>query len=319
MALLVNDMTQNFSTTSLVILAAGRGSRFGGAKQFHSFGRLNKTLMLYNICHAIDNGCQHVVFITQANHQAQLIEKVINHLPDNIENNIVFQENSDLPSECKIAPTRKKPLGTAHALWCAREVLSGNFCVINADDYYGKQAFNLVSTLTQSDSPAMIAYQLIKTLSDYGGVNRGICQLANTHELLTLTECENIRQEGKNIYGETIHHPKQTLAENTLVSMNFWYFDQQIFPILRQLLLNTFDAKELPPAQSNEKECYLPDAIALLNTQSAKPTKVLTSHDEWFGVTYAADSENVNSKLSELADKGWFASLSENQIIKNKS
>ena len=310
---------KNLSETSLVILAAGRGSRFGGAKQFHPFGQLNKTLMSYNICHAIDNGCRHVVFITQANHKDQLIEKVITHLPENIKYSIVFQDNSDLPSECKIASTREKPLGTAHALWCARQVIPGNFCVINADDYYGKQAFKLVSTINNNSSSAMVAYQLKKTLSEFGGVNRGICQLSNNNELLALTECENIRQEGKNIYGETLHNPKQSLTENTLVSMNFWYFDQQIFAILHQLLLNTFSAAQFEQTQSNEKECYLPDAIALLKTLGAKPTKVLTSHDEWFGVTYAADSENVNSKLSELTDKGWFESLSETKIIKNKS
>ncbi|MDO6444690.1 sugar phosphate nucleotidyltransferase [Colwellia sp. 1_MG-2023] len=303
---------KNLSETSLVILAAGRGSRFGGAKQFHAFGQLNKTLMSYNICHAIDKGCQHIVFITQAKHKEELIEKVINHLPKKVRYNIVFQENDDLPSECKIPRTRKKPLGTAHALWCARQVIPGNFCVINADDYYGKQAFELVTTINH-ESSAMVAYQLKKTLSDFGGVNRGICQLSNDNELFALTECENIHQDGSAIYGETLLNPKLSLTDNTLVSMNFWYFDQQIFPILRQLLLNTFAAKQCDQAQSDEKECYLPDVIALLTTESAKPTKVLTSQDEWFGVTYAADSENVNNKLSELTNKGWFKSLTENK------
>ncbi|MDG1750840.1 MAG: sugar phosphate nucleotidyltransferase [Thalassotalea sp.] len=303
----------NSKVETLVILAAGRGSRFGGAKQFHPFGRLKKTLMEYNICHAIKNGFKEVVFITQQIHGEQLISQVINHLPTQITSSIVFQNITDLPEGCFLADSREKPLGTAHALWCARDAIKGNFVVINADDYYGQQAFALISAIPENYSSAIVAYQLTKTLSENGGVNRGICQLSENNELLALSECENIQQVDHKIRGELSSITDDIeLNENTLVSMNFWYFNQQIFPLLKQLLLNTFKSDSIQLDSADKKECYLPDVIALLNNNGEHPTKVLTSHDAWFGVTYAADSDNVNNKLTGLADRGLFSALSQN-------
>ena len=305
----------NSKVETLVILAAGRGSRFGGVKQFHPFGRLKKTLMECNICHAIENGFNKIVFITQQAYQAELKEKVINHLPDSIEYEIVFQQFTDLPQGCSLAKSREKPLGTAHALWCARDAIAGHFVVINADDYYGRQAFKLITTEAENYLSAIVAYQLKQTLSENGGVNRGICQLSENIELLELTECEDIQRVGNKISGKISNVIDKDINEDTLVSMNFWYFAPQIFPLLKQLLLNTFTAEDhqletlsdISNGNADEKECYLPDVIALLNKDGTHPTKVLTSHDAWFGVTYAADSGNVNNKLTELTNRGLFS------------
>jgi choline kinase len=318
----------NSKIETLVILAAGRGSRFGGAKQFHPFGKLNKTLMEYNICHANENGFKKVVFITQHAYEEILITKVINHLPTQIESSIVFQNITDLPEECFLTESREKPLGTAHALWCARDAIKSNFVVINADDYYGQHAFKVISAIPKKYSSGIVAYQLAKTLSENGGVNRGICHITENDELLSLAECENIQRVGNKIRGKlsNIHDDaklnesnERNIDENTLVSMNFWYFNLQIFPLLKQLLINTFKSNSIQLENIDKKECYLPDVITLLNSNSEYPTKVLTSHDAWFGVTYAADSDNVNNKLTELANRGLFSALSHNQKVENKS
>jgi UTP-glucose-1-phosphate uridylyltransferase len=315
---------ENTALETLVILAAGRGSRFGGAKQFHSFGQLKKTLMEYNICHAIEHGFKKIVFITQQEYEETLFTQVISHLPAQIECKVVFQTVTDIPKGCNLAKFREKPLGTAHALWCARSAIDSRFVVINADDYYGKEAFALVSTMSESYSSALVAYQLAKTLSENGGVNRGICHLSNNNELLKLTEYEDIQRVENRIKGKSGNITNQDIDENTLVSMNFWYFNPQIFPLLTQLLLTTFKPYILQQdsfifEKTTEKECYLPDVIALLNSNSKYTTKVLTSHDAWFGVTYAADSDNVNNKLTELANRGLFSALSHRKQVENKS
>jgi UTP-glucose-1-phosphate uridylyltransferase len=306
---------RNQSVKTLVILAAGRGSRFGGPKQLHQFGILNKTLMEYNICHAIDNGFKKIVFITQKAFEVQLTKQVINKLPSNIQSHLVFQNISDRPKECIISPSRTKPLGTAHALWCARNVIDEGFVVINADDYYGKLAFELITEESENYPLAIVAYQLKQTLSKYGGVNRGICKLTQNNELIDLTEVEDInRINHQKITGKLDNSTYQSFEASCLVSMNFWYFNQQIFLLLKQLLINTFHSME-----TNENECYLPDVIAVSQRNNQQRAKVLASHDVWFGVTYAADSAYVNQKLTELTNKGLFTSLTKNIKSKIKS
>ena len=297
----------NNTIKTLVILAAGRGSRFGGAKQFAQFGTLKKSLMEYNIYHAIEAGFTHIIFITHQQYQVQLTEQVIKNLPENMSHNVVFQCLKRLPKGCNISPLRTKPLGTAHALWCAKEVINDPFIVINADDYYGEHAFQLVRNIAIHSS-AMVAYRLVKTLSEHGGVNRGLCQLSAESSLNNITEITNIKRTPTHeIVGTFPNNSLKALAEESLISMNFWCLNEHIFPVLTELLLQTFSE------QSNEdKECYLPDAIALLNTQTAQKTRVLTSHDAWFGVTYAADSPYVNKAITTLINEGKFTHLSNN-------
>lgn len=292
---------------TLVILAGGNGSRFGGAKQFACFGHKNRTLMEYNLYHAIEAGFNHVIFVTQAQQKLQLEREVITRLPENLTVNIVIQSLDILPDICHISPTRTKPLGTAHALWCAKDVIQGNFAVINADDYYGQQAFKL---LTQQQARidleannacyAMVAYLVKNTLSEHGGVNRGLCEYSSQMQLLQISEVENIRQveSAKNteITG-VVSTTKQTisLAPDSLVSMNCWAFNQKIFPAIEQMLINTFtlDASE-------KDECYLPSVVMQQLEKQQVNVDVLSSSDDWFGVTYAADSALVDHKINTL-------------------
>ncbi len=293
------------SVSTLVILAAGRGTRFGSAKQFALFGRYQKTLMQYNIANAIAQGFDTIVFITQRQHHQQLTELIIEHLPAHITTHIVYQDNTHLPAGCIIAKNRDKPLGTAHALWCAKALIKTSFVVINADDYYGAQAFSLVRTYGIPNPAYMVAYQVTRTLSANGGVNRGLCQLSKEHYLVGVEEITDIRyRAAEQLSGISLDHTEVTLADTALVSMNFWCFNQQIFSIIEHLLVQTFNREDL-----SERECYLPDAVMQLIHTSPSQVKVLTSQDAWFGVTYAADSALVNAQLSQLIDQGLFTSL----------
>lgn len=293
--------------TTLVILAGGNGSRFGGPKQFTVFGHLQKTLMEYNIHNAIAAGFNHVVFITQAQQKEQLLREVIPRLPSHISISIAIQAVSEVPDTCRISPTRTRPLGTAHALWCAKEHVKGRFTVINADDYYGQQAFYQLQQWNEyahaesiNKRYAMVAYLVKNTLSDHGGVNRGLCKYDNQMHLKSIKEVENICQiqtcNEFTIQG-VIVSDKETIIipPNALVSMNCWAFDQQIFPAIEQILIDTFLAET-----NDNVECYLPDVLMTQLVKKQIEVNVLVSKDDWFGVTYEADSDSVNNKINQV-------------------
>lgn len=292
--------------TTLVILAGGKGSRFGGPKQFTGFGYLQKTLMEYNLYHAIEAGFNHVVFITQAQQKKQLVSEILPRLPSCIAVSIAIQTVSKVPDACYISPKRTKPLGTAHAVWCAREHIKGPFAVINADDYYGQQAFSQLqgwntSTLSKNiNHYAMVAYLVGNTLSEHGGVNRGLCEYDSQMHLQNIKEVENtclIQKNNEPIIKGVIVSTKETItvASNALVSMNCWAFDQQIFRAIEQALIDTFIADT-----NKNKECFLPDVVMnqLLNEQI--DVTVLVSREAWFGVTNTEDSVSVNDKINQI-------------------
>ncbi len=291
---------------TLVILAAGNGSRFGGTKQFACFGKKQLTLMEYNIHHAMDAGFNHVIFITQASQKAQLKQEVIARLPKSLNVEIVIQSFDILPKNCHVPSTRTKPLGTAHALWCAKDNISENFVVINADDYYGQQAFSMLKQ-QQTSRPisdvahyTMVAYLMQNTLSDHGSVNRGLCEYNSKMQLQKVTEIENIQQSivaGNAIISGEISTTKQTIsiADNALVSMNFWAFNPKIFSAIEQKLSNTFT-----DSADKKIECYLPDIVMYQLEEKQVKVDVLKSEDNWFGVTYAADSLSVDSQIDRI-------------------
>ena len=300
--------------TTLVILAAGQGSRFGGPKQFSRFGSLNKTLMEYNICHAIDAGFKKIIFITQQIFKDRIANEIIAFLPQNINAIIIIQKIDDLPKQCIITANRNKPLGTAHAIWCIRDKITENFAVINADDYYGQSAFEQLITNSERypNHHLIVTYLLEKTLSENGSVNRGFCTLSDENILKSVAEYQNIIKTPTTIQdkiqdtiqGTTGNQPAETLAADSLVSMNCWLFNPDIFNIIEQQLIQTFSCNVRP-----DKECYLPEVVMQQIVQESKKVKVLTSHDDWFGLTYTADSNTVSNNIVRLTDKGLFSSL----------
>jgi len=280
---------------SLVILAAGQGTRFGGNKQFAGFSKRNITLMELNALAAYEAGFRHVVFIIAANAQASFEQQLNDHLPQDLTVDYAVQSNQHLPDGVILAETRDKPLGTAHALWCCREFIDGPFVVTNADDYYGASAFIQLAAhfKTAHAGWAMVAYSLDKTLSQHGGVNRGLCQLNADQQLVSIIECLAIQADDNGYHGR-VEGEAVTLAPSQLVSMNCWGLTPDIFSLLEQAIRD-FAIQ----AYDNEMECMLPSVIM---DQLNAPIKlaVYRSKSTWLGLTYPQDQQNISHDVEKI-------------------
>jgi NDP-sugar pyrophosphorylase family protein len=291
--------------TSLVILAAGLGSRFGGNKQLTEFGPKQLTLMEYNLINAVIAGFTRVIFVIRPELEAILKQQVITRLPNNIDYAFAYQSFDDLPKNCSVPTQRSKPLGTAHALWCCRHLVKQSFAVINADDFYGKKAFSILlqqAKKTPTDY-LMVAYQLQNTLSDFGGVNRGLCQFDQQNYLTAIEECEQIKANGQGISGTL--SSKQInieLMAKSLISMNCWFFTTDIFSALEQAISDMLSSVKDETANL-KNECYLLTAVMQQIQQKNKKVKILSTDDSWFGVTYPQDSAQVGEKITALFAK----------------
>jgi UTP-glucose-1-phosphate uridylyltransferase len=305
--------------STLVILAAGLGSRFGGNKQLAEFSAANLTLMECNICHAIDAGFTQVIFIIRPELRILFSEQVLPKLVGKIEVVFVEQSLNDLPDNILLPENRTKPLGTAHAIWCCRNNIDGNFAVINADDYYGKSAFELLLKNTKDfpEHHLLIAFQLDKTLSEFGGVNRGFCQFDENSLLTHIDECHDIKQVFNDemsltITGKFNHLNKVSVLEaKSLTSMNCWGFTTDIFSALASNIIDTIADynKTSIDENLNRFECYLPSVVMLQIADNYKKVKLLTSTDNWFGLTFPEDSELVEKNITNLYQQGMFATL----------
>lgn len=299
----------------LVILAAGLGSRFGGAKQLVEFGPLQRTLMEYNICHAYDAGFRKVVLVVQAASRMLIENQILPRLPKDLKVHIVEQNNQRLPNQQVELESFNKPLGTAHALWCAKPFLESDFSVINGDDYYSSKAFRLLANPSQCDHAAIVAFHVDRTLSDYGGVNRGICDVIiepnNSREYLTgVRECIDIKREGKMISGSfkfgenrVENNQRIILNESDLVSMNCWRFKHSFIALLESEIERHF--KDL----NSPSECFLPDVVMQSIKRDSASYIVEKSSQAWFGLTYKEDQRLVDKNVTELTSLGAFKTL----------
>jgi choline kinase len=282
---------------SIVILAAGLGSRFGGDKQLVEFGKRKLTLMEYNLSHAALAGFDRVIFVIRPELNEALQQQVLPRLPKGLQSEIVLQTLDNLPVGRSVPAERRKPLGTGHALWCCREFLAENFAVINADDYYGAQAFELLlsqANKTQNNH-AMVAYQLKNTLSEFGSVNRGLCQLSKESNLDYIEECENIIEQDNIITGKLgVAGKLVKLDRNALISMNCWLFNTDIFPILTEEIHHLLQQKKLT------SECYLPNVVMKQIVQRQKKVTVLKTTEHWFGLTYQQDCQSISEKTDAI-------------------
>ena len=287
--------------STVVILAAGLGSRFGGNKQLSEFGHRQLTLMEYNLINAEQAGFNQAIFIIRPELENLFKNQVLPRISKRFTCHLVHQTFDNLPEHCQINEKRTKPLGTAHALWCCHKLIKSRFAVINADDYYGAQAFTLLQENADKkpEHHFMVAYHLAQTLSDFGGVNRGLCQLNNDNTLKYIEECENITNKNASIVGEK-GNKKQviTLASKTLISMNCWFFTPDIFDVLAQEITHLLTKKDIESTLNHE--CYLPDAVMKQIQQDSKRITVLTSTEQWFGLTFPEDSHLVSEKIAAI-------------------
>lgn len=277
-------------------------SRYGSMKQVQGFGPAGETIMDYSIFDAIRSGFGKVVFIIREEFAGNFQSIFEPKLKGRIETAYVFQELDFFTNGFAIPADRTKPWGTAHAVLCAKEAVTGPFAVINADDFYGHNAFqNAAAFLTNGcdkNNYAIIGYDLLSTLSEHGTVNRGICGLDGQGRLATITERINIaRQEGKIICGDGLE-PRELLL-NTKVSMNFWCFDPSYFSYTQQLFTDFLErhGKEL------KSEFFIP-IVADQFIKEGGNIEVIPTNSQWFGVTYKEDAPFVQQSLDRLIKEG---------------
>lgn len=289
---------------TLVIMAAGMGSRYGGLKQIEAIDDFGHTIIDYSIYDAMEAGFSEVTFVIKKEIECDFLEVMDPHLRDkDIKVNYVYQELDKIPAGFSLSEKRKKPLGTAHAILCCKDVINGPFAVINADDYYGKEAFTLIykflSELGENErgSYAMVGYRLGNTISPNGSVSRGVCRSDPDGNLAEILERKSIYPVGEKIYYDS-EHGREELSGDALVSMNFWGFDHGFIDRLEErfpsFLENTLKADE------ERGEFSLPIEVADMINKGECSVKVLETHDRWHGVTSRADHDAVVKAFAEL-------------------
>jgi NDP-sugar pyrophosphorylase family protein len=271
---------------SLVVLAAGLGRRFGGGKQLASIGATGRPLMYFSVMDAWKAGVRKLVLVVNETIEPALEEQFLPLLPPAMDVSMVRQNSGDLPSSCS-APARDKPWGTGHALWCARDAVPGDCIVINADDYYGPGSMGLlVRHFALHRNWAMVSFPLSATLSEYGAVNRGLCDTRDGF-LITVCECFGIIREDAALRG-TLDGRAVALKENIPVSMNIWGFTADIFDCLKRGLIRFFSA-----GLEEGAEFYLPSQVMESITAGEGRVSVYPGSDQWYGVTYREDLERL--------------------------
>lgn len=288
---------------TLVILAAGMGSRYGGLKQLDEVGPNGEAIIDYSLFDAIRAGFGKVVFIIRRDFEEAFIARFDNKLKGKIDVEYVYQSLDDLPEGFTIPEGREKPWGTAHAIRTARDVVDTPFAAINADDFYGKEAYQTLSDyLTNSVSEkhyCMVGYQLDKTLSDHGSVARGICMTDPNKHLIDIDELTQIMKESdKIVYIKD--QLKNELTGDELVSMNIWGFHPSLFEFLETGFREFLKAK----GTEMKSEFYIPLHVGDLVKSNQVSVKVLSSAASWFGVTYQQDKPIVQQRIRALINQG---------------
>lgn len=304
------------SKAALVIMAAGIGSRFGGGiKQLAPVGPGGEIIMDYSIYDALEAGFDKVVFVIRKDLEKDFKEVIGNRIEKQADVDYVYQELDDIPEKYRTKFTdRTKPWGTGQAILCCKDVVDTPFLVINADDYYGKSAFREAYEyltripVTGKIQICMVGFVLKNTLSDNGGVTRGLCKVDGQGMLTGITETHNIEKDGDRAVIREADKVK-ALDADTPVSMNMWGLTPAFFEILEsgfERFLNDI------PAENLKSEYLLPTIIGDLLMEGKVSVKVLKSEDQWFGVTYKEDREAVMNAVRKLIENGVYpASLYE--------
>ena len=289
---------------TLLILAAGMGSRFGGLKQVEPVGPNGEAIIDYSIFDAIRAGFGKVVFVIRESFVDAFKEKFGDKLAGKIDVEYVFQELDNLPDGFKLPEGREKPWGTAHAILVARDVINEPFCALNADDFYGFNAYKVMADFLKESADAkeysMVGYKLSNTLSDFGSVSRGICQVNENDELESIVETKKIFKRGDKIISEEPDGSEKQLTGNETASMNIWGFKPSIFPVLEEKFTQFLKTEINKP----KSEMYIPSVVFEMIDEEKATVKVLKTDSPWFGVTYKEDKPTVVNKIKSLIEKG---------------
>jgi NDP-sugar pyrophosphorylase family protein len=288
---------------TLVVLAAGMGSRYGGLKQVAPVGPSGEAILDYSVFDAIRGGFGKVVFIIRKDFEAEFKEKVGSKYEGMIPVDYCYQDLNDLPEPYKVPEGRTKPWGTAHATRSARSVVNEPFAVINADDFYGRDAFAKLGAFLSAAEPmrfAMVGYKLELTLSENGSVARGVCDVAEDGSLKSVTEMTKLVRAGDVAENREDEANPDKVPLDARVSMNLWGFTPELFTELERrfpLWLAENGAKE-------KSEWYIPFVVDELIREGKADCKVLPTESSWFGVTYREDKPYVMAEIKKLVDAG---------------
>lgn len=297
---------------TLVVLAAGMGSRYGSLKQMDGVGPNNEAIIDYSIYDALQAGFGKVVFVIRHQFEQEFKEVFSKeHFGGKIDVEFVFQELDYLPEGFSVPQGRVKPWGTCHAVMMAAPVVDGPFAVINADDFYGREAYMVLADyLRQVEGTqgnySMVGYNLRNTLSDYGTVSRGECTVDDAQNLVSIVERTAIERKdsGVVIYKDELgEHP---IDQDTTVSMNLFGFTPDFFTKSEELFKEFLSNRE--NMENPKAEFFIPLCVNTLITQKRVTLKVLTSQAKWFGVTYKEDRKEVVERIAQLIDNGIYPS-----------
>ena len=287
---------------SLLVLAAGMGSRYGGLKQIDPVGPAGETIIDYSVYDALRAGFGKLVFVIRRDMEQQFRQFVGRRFEERLPVHYVFQEMDDLPPGFTLPANRTKPWGTAHAVLAGQSAIQEPFIAINADDFYGARSFRLLAEHFASGGAdyAMAGFILRHTLSDFGTVSRGVCQAAPDGYLRSVVEMTRLERDGAGAKNTDAAGRVTRLTGEEAVSMNFWGFTPEVFPALRAKF-----AAFLEKSGKDEKaEFFIPSAVNEMMASGQARVKVLLTIDHWFGVTYREDRPRVVESIRQLIAHG---------------
>ena len=284
---------------TLLVMAAGMGSRYGGLKQLDKIGPNGETIIDYSVFDAIKAGFSKIVFIIRKDFENEFKKNISDKFSNDIQVELVYQNIHHLPTGFFAPDDRIKPWGTGHAILCASESIDGPFNVINADDYYGRDSFKTIADYYNdgNNSFSMVAFQLEKTLSEFGSVTRGLCSV-NDDRLVNIVETENLVKSESGITSNS----DLDLIGDEPVSMNMWGFTPVIFDYLN-IMFEKFLSNNI---NDNKSEFLIPSVINDLINSGEQQVQVLNSKSSWFGVTYKEDKPYVVQQIQNLVNSGFY-------------
>jgi len=282
---------------TLLVMAAGMGSRYGGLKQLDAVGPGGETIIDYSIHDALQTGFARLVFVIRRDIEAPFREAIGRKFEKRAAVEYVFQELDKLPPGFAVPMGRTKPWGTTHAILLAEEAVHEPFAAINADDFYGRDSFQVMADFLRAGGPdyAMVGYTLRNTLSEHGSVSRGVCVCDPAGYLQAVTELTKIEKHGPGAQAEG-----RVLSGDEPVSMNFWGFTPALFPQLRE----HFGEFLRRSGHELKSECYIPTTVNELVAAGKARVKVLRTPSSWFGVTYQEDKPRVTAGIRQLIARG---------------
>jgi len=295
---------------ALVIMAAGMGSRYGGLKQIDPVDELGNKIIDFSIFDAVRAGFEKVVFIIKKENEQDFRSLIGDIVKDHIQVEYVYQELTNIPEGYSVPEGRVKPWGTAHAVLSVKGVVDGPFAVINADDFYGKEAFQIIYDFLKNAKDdekyrySMVGYALGNTLTENGSVSRGVCETDENSFLTDIVErTKIIKTETGAAYTEDGEN-YQDISKDAIVSMNMWGFTQSFLDEVDKAFVEFF--KNDVPKNPEKAECYLPFVVDGLLKENKASVKVLKSSDRWFGVTYKEDKPFVVQSVKDLKNAGTY-------------